>query len=137
LRSRSPNPSFGGWQPGPLARLLDHIETQIGGAATPSPKGMIVVVSNAESQRFEISEAKMAPSTGLSLPSFDFTRGGEREMLFSDWFEFVRLNWRKQEGQTMAEYGVVLAVITVLIVGALTALSGGIKGALNNVTSVL
>jgi Flp pilus assembly pilin Flp len=49
----------------------------------------------------------------------------------------VRLNWRKQEGQTMAEYGVVLAVITVLIVGALTALSGGIKGALNNVTSVL
>jgi Flp pilus assembly pilin Flp len=54
-----------------------------------------------------------------------------------DWFEFVRMNWKKEEGQTMAEYGVVLALITVLIVGTLTALSGGINGALNSVVSVL
>ena len=31
----------------------------------------------------------------------------------SDWFAFARENWRKEEGQTMAEYGVVLAVITI------------------------
>ena len=43
----------------------------------------------------------------------------------------------QEEGQTMAEYGVVLAVITLLIVGALTALSGGITGALNAVTAIL
>ncbi|MEP6812870.1 MAG: Flp family type IVb pilin [Actinomycetota bacterium] len=54
-----------------------------------------------------------------------------------DWFEFVRMNWKKEEGQTMAEYGVVLALITVLIVGTLTALSTGIRGALTGVINVL
>jgi len=54
-----------------------------------------------------------------------------------DWFEFVRMNWKKEEGQTMAEYGVVLALITVLIVGTLTALSSGIRGALQGVIDVL
>jgi Flp pilus assembly pilin Flp len=49
----------------------------------------------------------------------------------------VRMNWRKQEGQTMAEYGVVLALITVLVVGTLTALSSGIRGALQGVIDVL
>jgi pilus assembly protein Flp/PilA len=42
-----------------------------------------------------------------------------------------------EKGQTMAEYGVVLAVIAVIVVVALTALSGGITGALNNVTAKL
>ena len=44
---------------------------------------------------------------------------------------------KSEEGQTMAEYGVVLAVITVLIIGALTALSEGIRGALFDVVAVL
>ena len=44
---------------------------------------------------------------------------------------------REEQGQTMAEYGVVLAVIAVIVVVALTALSGGITGALNKVTAIL
>ena len=44
---------------------------------------------------------------------------------------------RNEEGQTMAEYGVVLAVITLLIVGTLTLLSTGINGALTSVINVL
>ena len=44
---------------------------------------------------------------------------------------------RDEEGQTIAEYGVVLAVITIGIVVALTALAGGINGALSSVTSKL
>jgi Flp pilus assembly pilin Flp len=44
---------------------------------------------------------------------------------------------RSEEGQTMAEYGVVLAVITLVIVGTLLALSGAINGALEEVTGVL
>jgi Flp pilus assembly pilin Flp len=44
---------------------------------------------------------------------------------------------RREEGQTMAEYGVVLAVITIGVLVALTLLSGGISGALNRVTSIL
>ena len=58
-------------------------------------------------------------------------------MLISWWFDYARQNWRKEEGQTMAEYGVVLAVITVGAILAFTALSGGITKALNNVTSML
>jgi Flp pilus assembly pilin Flp len=58
-------------------------------------------------------------------------------MTIAEWFDFVRQNWRKEEGQTMAEYGVVLAVITVFAVGAFTALSGGITGAINKVTGLL
>lgn len=42
-----------------------------------------------------------------------------------------------ESGQTMAEYGVVLAVITLVIVGTLLALSGAINGALNSVVGIL
>jgi pilus assembly protein Flp/PilA len=44
---------------------------------------------------------------------------------------------RSEEGQTMAEYGVVLAVIAVVVVLALGALQLGITGALGKVTAVL
>jgi Flp pilus assembly pilin Flp len=58
-------------------------------------------------------------------------------MTFSEWFEFARTNWKREEGQTMAEYGVVLAVITIGAVAVFTALSGGISGALNRVIGYL
>jgi pilus assembly protein Flp/PilA len=44
---------------------------------------------------------------------------------------------REERGQTMAEYGVVLAVITIGVVVALTALSGGITNALDAVKGKL
>ena len=40
---------------------------------------------------------------------------------------------RREDGQTMAEYGVTLTVITVATVAVFTALSGGITGAINSV----
>ncbi len=43
----------------------------------------------------------------------------------------------REEGQTMAEYGVVMAVITVASVAVFTALSGGIQGAISKVISLL
>jgi len=58
-------------------------------------------------------------------------------MTIFEWADFVRHNWRKEEGQTMAEYGVVLAVITVGAIAAFTALSGGVSKAISNVTSLL
>jgi len=58
-------------------------------------------------------------------------------MTFSEWFGFIRASLRKEEGQTMAEYGVVLAVITAGIILALTALSGAIGDALDAVTGML
>jgi Flp pilus assembly pilin Flp len=52
---------------------------------------------------------------------------------------YTRLcTWLDEErGQTMAEYAVVLAVITVVIIASLMALSGGIGRALDAVTAIL
>ena len=44
---------------------------------------------------------------------------------------------QRDSGQTMAEYAVVLAVIAIVVVAALTALAGGISGALTTVTADL
>ncbi len=40
---------------------------------------------------------------------------------------------KREDGQTMAEYGVVLAVITIAVFGALTLLSGNITNAITRV----
>jgi Flp pilus assembly pilin Flp len=44
---------------------------------------------------------------------------------------------RREEGQTMAEYGVVLAVITIAVFGALALLSGNIVSAINRVAAYI
>lgn len=44
---------------------------------------------------------------------------------------------RREEGQTMAEYGVVLAVITLGVIVALGALALAITGKLGNVTTTI
>ena len=44
---------------------------------------------------------------------------------------------RREEGQTMAEYGVILAVITAVIISALVLLSGRIGTVLNRVASAI
>jgi Flp pilus assembly pilin Flp len=43
----------------------------------------------------------------------------------------------REDGQTMAEYGVVLAVITIAVFGALTLLSGNIEGAISRVAGFI
>jgi Flp pilus assembly pilin Flp len=53
---------------------------------------------------------------------------------FTNWIEALRT---REEGQTMAEYGVVLAVIALGVVLALTALSGAISDAINSVVGFL
>ncbi len=49
----------------------------------------------------------------------------------------IRARFTREQGQTMAEYAVVLAVITVATVAVFTALSGGIQGAITKVTGIL
>ncbi len=44
---------------------------------------------------------------------------------------------KREEGQTMAEYGVVLAVITLAVIGAITLLSDNVRSALESVANVL
>jgi Flp pilus assembly pilin Flp len=44
---------------------------------------------------------------------------------------------RREEGQTMAEYGVVLAVITLAVIAAISLLSDNVRNAIENVAGVL
>ena len=44
---------------------------------------------------------------------------------------------RREEGQTMAEYGVVLAVITLAVVAAITLLSDNVRSAIESVANIL
>jgi Flp pilus assembly pilin Flp len=43
----------------------------------------------------------------------------------------------REEGQTMAEYGVVLAVITIAVIGAITLLSDNVRNAIENVAGIM
>ena len=52
------------------------------------------------------------------------------------WLTFLAAG-RDEEGQTMAEYAVVLAVITVAIVATLGVLSGSIDSALQSVSNAI
>ena len=58
-------------------------------------------------------------------------------MRIRDWYSVARAFAVRQEGQTMAEYGVVLAVITLGVIVALGALALAITGKLNAVTTKL
>ncbi len=44
---------------------------------------------------------------------------------------------RDEEGQGLAEYGLILALVAVLCIGALTALQGGISSNLNSLGSTI
>ena len=44
---------------------------------------------------------------------------------------------KREEGQTMAEYGVVLAVITLAVIVAITALSTHVRSAIQSVANIL
>ena len=48
---------------------------------------------------------------------------------------FARL--RRDEGQTMAEYAVVLAVVTLLVIGAITLLSTNIGNEITKIAGIL
>jgi Flp pilus assembly pilin Flp len=69
--------------------------------------------------------------------SGDPAKGGERTMTFSDCLDLLKWARKRQEGQTMAEYAVVLGVITLAVVGVFTALAGGISGAINSVKGAI
>jgi Flp pilus assembly pilin Flp len=60
--------------------------------------------------------------------------------MIRDFFRHLHINaltLREEHGQTMAEYGVVLAVITIGAVGVFTLLAGGITNAINKVITNL
>jgi Flp pilus assembly pilin Flp len=63
--------------------------------------------------------------------------GGETNVTFTDLSNYLRARFEVEEGQTMAEYGVVLAVIALGVVVALGLLSGAISSAIDSVRGYL
>jgi Flp pilus assembly pilin Flp len=56
---------------------------------------------------------------------------------FSEHLALIKSLARREDGQTMAEYAVVLGVIVVATVAVFVTLSGTIQSALNNVISAI
>ncbi len=55
----------------------------------------------------------------------------------TSFFTYLNALAKREEGQTMAEYGVVLALITLLVIGAITLLSTRVRNAITNVANIL
>jgi len=68
----------------------------------------------------------------------DHLKGGEPVLKL---FAFTQASLdalrRREEGQTMAEYGVVLAVITLAVIAAISLLSDNVRNAIESVANVL
>jgi Flp pilus assembly pilin Flp len=64
----------------------------------------------------------------------DHPRGGE---LVLKPFVFTQAVARREEGQTMAEYGVVLAVVTLAVVASLTLLGDNLRAAFESIAGIL
>jgi Flp pilus assembly pilin Flp len=79
--------------------------------------------------------ARALEADALSTPSGDCgTPNPSHQEVIS---VLQRTQFRREEGQTMAEYGVVLAVVTALVFGALALLSTNIGAALTRVAGLV
>ena len=58
-------------------------------------------------------------------------------MELRDWLELGRIELRREEGQTMTEYGILLALIAVVVIAALLLLGPAIKSVFDSVTGSL
>ena len=58
-------------------------------------------------------------------------------MEIRDWLELARIQLRREEGQTMTEYGILLALIAVVVIAALILLGPAIKSVFDSVTNSL
>lgn len=58
-------------------------------------------------------------------------------MKLRDWFELVRIQLKREEGQAMAEYGLLIALIAVVCIAAVTAIGTGVAGKFDSVVSSL
>jgi pilus assembly protein Flp/PilA len=58
-------------------------------------------------------------------------------MKLRDWFELVRIQLKREEGQTMAEYGLLIALIAVVVMGAVLILGNKISAAFTQVSGAI
>ena len=58
-------------------------------------------------------------------------------MELRDWYELIRIQLRREEGQTMTEYGILLALIAVAVITVLALLGNKIANVFTRVTNSL
>jgi pilus assembly protein Flp/PilA len=79
--------------------------------------------------------------TAALLVSFRFVppaaAEGRYTMKLRDWFELVRIQLHREEGQTMAEYGLLIALVAIVVIGAITLLGNNLTDAFNNIAGSL
>ena len=58
-------------------------------------------------------------------------------MEFRDWYELIRIQLKREEGQTMAEYGLLIALIAILLVAALVTFRTALTSTFTNISNAL
>jgi pilus assembly protein Flp/PilA len=58
-------------------------------------------------------------------------------MEFRDWYELLRIQLKREEGQTMAEYGLLIALIAILLVATLLLFKNALVNTFTNITNSL
>src|SRR5215207_8734371 len=114
--------------------MVRHRERD-GGARTPAAQAL---APNHADRRFPRKTTPSAQAC-ISAPTACADERREVNALTYLYGYFTRLlaAGRREEGQTMAEYGVILAVITVAIIAVLVFLSDGIRNNLQAVVDAL
>jgi pilus assembly protein Flp/PilA len=54
-----------------------------------------------------------------------------------DWYELVRIQLKREEGQTMAEYGLLIALIAVIVMGAVLILGNKLNDAFTQISNAI
>ena len=58
-------------------------------------------------------------------------------MKLRDWYELIRIRLTREEGQTMAEYGLLIALIAVVVMGAVLILGNKISDAFTQISGAI
>ena len=58
-------------------------------------------------------------------------------MELRDWYELIRIQLKREEGQTMAEYGLLIALIAILLVATLLVFKDALITTFTNISNKL
>jgi Flp pilus assembly pilin Flp len=117
--------------------------TENGGAATPRSNRRTLNVTAAETLYIKQVQGRVSPPSSRLLEArrtraaWRARRKRKEVKQVLKFFDFADAIRTREDGQTMAEYGVVLAVITIAVFTALGLLSGNIVGAIEEVAGYL
>jgi pilus assembly protein Flp/PilA len=56
-------------------------------------------------------------------------------MKLRDWYELIRIQLRREEGQTMAEYGLLIALVAIVVIVSVTLLGTNLNTAFNSIAT--